>query len=476
MEIRDDKRFQKLLTIMKDGYYEMDLQGKFLFFNDALCTILGYSHTELKGTYFKEWMGEETARNFSVVLEKVYQTGVSETWRWEYQNRDGRMQFLEIHVYQAHDGQGQPVGYCGILRDQTDVKQLEKRLRESKERYDSLIEHNSDAVFFIDLKGYLFDVNPVCEKVTGYPVEELLHKPIQQFLVPETLNPIFRDWKQLKHGHSQNCEIAVVHKHGHTIQLSVKSIPIVINGNMVGICAIAKDITERKRTDEFLRKSDKLSIVGQLAAGVAHEIRNPLTAVKGFIQLLEHQIQHKKEYFDIMLSELGRIELIISEFLMLAKPQVIHYQQQDIRVLLHKVIILLETQAILNNVQIFTEYLSDIPLIMCEENQMKQVFINIIKNGIEAMPYGGKLIILVRMLDGDHVHIQFIDQGHGIAEDRIKKLGEPFYTTKEKGTGLGLMISYKIIEAHHGKIRFRSQVNRGTTVDIILPVSMKVPV
>ena len=125
----------------------------------------------------------------------------------------------------------------------------------------------------------------------------------------------------------------------------------------------------------------------------------------------------------------------------------------------------------MNNIQIFVEFESDLPMIVCEENQLKQVFINILKNSIEAMPNGGIIDVKVKVKEKDKVSISFIDQGSGIPEDRIPTLGEPLYTTKEKGTGLGLMTSYKIIESHDGELKISSKINEGTIVEVILPMS-----
>lgn len=204
--------------------------------------------------------------------------------------------------------------------------------------------------------------------------------------------------------------------------------------------------------------------------GVAHEIRNPLTAIKGFLQLIQSRTTENSYYLDIMLSELERINYVVSEFMFLAKPaQEIQYEQHDIRKLIYDILTLLNTQAIMNNVQISTEIDSGIHSILCDENQMKQVFVNVIKNAIEAMQSGGQLIIQVKYKNRRKILIRFIDQGSGIPKERLPKLGEPFYSTKKKGTGLGIMMCYKIVEAHHGEIFIKSKVNKGTTIDIILP-------
>lgn len=237
-------------------------------------------------------------------------------------------------------------------------------------------------------------------------------------------------------------------------------------------CALieqSQSLMQRKKTEEIVRKSEMLSMIGQMAAGVAHEIRNPLTSIKGFLQFIQSNESRSTEYFSIMLAELGRIEFIISEFLVLAQPQLVKKERKNLIHLLQNIIVLVETHAILNNVQVFLHFDPELPLIMCEESQLKQAFINIMKNAIEAMPDGGELLITAMSDGGERVTVQFIDDGVGVPEEIMPRLGEPFYTTKEKGTGLGLMVSYKIVENHRGHINVRSKPHKGTTVEIQLP-------
>ncbi|MGM0876497.1 MAG: ATP-binding protein [Bacillota bacterium] len=146
------------------------------------------------------------------------------------------------------------------------------------------------------------------------------------------------------------------------------------------------------------------------------------------------------------------------------------FKMEDIQNILQNIIAVVDTKAIMNKVQICLMCGQDIPLVECDQNQLKQVFINILQNAIEAMPGGGIISIIVKKENSDKVQISFIDQGCGISEERISKLGEPFYSNKEKGTGLGLMISYKIIEEHQGRINVKSKVGQGTTFNVFLPI------
>ncbi|MBM7691763.1 two-component system sporulation sensor kinase A [Peribacillus deserti] len=300
--------------------------------------------------------------------------------------------------------------------------------------------------------------------------KEVIGKSLLDFIVPEYHPRLMERDKQIK---KQKLPI-------HTIEYKIKrfdgtllffeasSLEIVFGGKQA-VLTIGKDITARKaETERILQKSEKLALLGQMAAGIAHEIRNPLTSIKGFIQLFQANYPQEK-YTEIVLSELERINSIVGEFLVLAKPTAAVFAEQDVKILIKDVVTLINNQSMLNNVQIFVEFDRHLPMVSCEEKQIKQVLLNLLQNSIEAMPKGGNIDVRVKEKEEGKISIQIIDQGIGIPEERISTLGEPFYTTKEKGTGLGLMTCYKIIEGHNGKLNIESKLNEGTTIEIILP-------
>jgi PAS domain S-box-containing protein len=384
----------------------------------------------------------------------------------ERQDRDERFKALQLQTRDDRFARS-----YAMIQAIYEKKRAEQLLADSEQRYRSLFQYNPDAICEFDPQGSFLSVNPATEQITGYPAKELLNRPFHHVLVSREDEAQWQmHFRKTLEGEPQFYETRIQRKDGSVVDLSMINLPIVIDGKISGIYAIGKDITERKRSEELLLKSEKLSVVGQLAAGVAHEIRNPLTSLRGFVQLLQSKIKEYPDYFEIMLSELERINFIVSEFLVIAKPQIVHYQKKDIALILLNTIALINTQAILNNVQITSEFHSDLPLVECDENQLKQVFINILNNSIESMPDGGEIKIEVCCLNNREVRIRCIDQGCGIPENRIPRLGEPFYTTKEKGTGLGLMVSFKIIENHRGRIEIDSELGKGTTVDVFLPV------
>lgn len=346
-----------------------------------------------------------------------------------------------------------------------------KKAKLSEENYKQLIETIPDAIM-IHSQNLILYVNKAGESILGAQrKDDILGKTIYDFIDDNYQVLAMQRLKQLRERNRtlNHVEQKIVRLDGEKIFIEVSSRSIVYEGKKA-ILSTLNDITDKKKTTEtLLQKSEKLAVVGQMAAGIAHEIRNPLTSIKGFIQLFKSKYPSDEEYFNLLLSELERINLIISEFLVLSKPTDIVFKEKDIKILVQDIVTLINTQAIMNNIQILVEFEPDIPIIVCEENQLKQVFINILKNAIEAMPKGGIIQVKGVVKEKHKVSLYFIDQGSGIPEDRLPTLGEPFYTTKEKGTGLGLMTSYRIIENHDGELKISSKVNEGTTIEIILP-------
>ena len=251
--------------------------------------------------------------------------------------------------------------------------------------------------------------------------------------------------------------------------LRTKSVPIRdSDGRVIRLIGFTQDITKQKFAEEMNLKWEKLGMVGHLAAGIAHEIRNPLTSIKGFMQLMD-ETDSSGAYTDIIMDQLERIELIVDELLMLAEP---HQEDEllptDLKRVLSEVSHLLKAEARMHNCTIKFEFPNGPLRVICNMDEIKHVIINLVKNSYEAMPGGGTVYLSAWESEAGPI-IEVRDEGIGIPEERLPRLGEPFYSNKEKGTGMGLMKSFKIMERHGGTIEFESEEGKGTTARVRLP-------
>jgi signal transduction histidine kinase len=222
---------------------------------------------------------------------------------------------------------------------------------------------------------------------------------------------------------------------------------------------------------EELRRKEKLAVVGQMAAAIGHEIRNPLSSLKGFTQLQQERYPNTNDFYPIMIEEIDRINSIVNDLMTLGKPKHIKFSEAIIEEIIAYTLSITQQQAERQGVIVETKMAGPLPPLDCDEKQLKQVFINLIKNAIESMPDGGKIKVSVMVLEGNKMIISIKDQGNGIDEETIHNLGEPFYTTKKDGTGLGLLVTNQIIKDHHnGDIKFEKSQDRGTIVTVILPI------
>ncbi|MFP3414688.1 PAS domain S-box protein [Bacillus sp. SIMBA_074] len=477
------ERLESFVNHNVDAITIFDLDGHMIQANKAYEKIFGWSEKESLGKKLPcvpDFLMNQTLETIKNINTKDVINRV-ETVR---QRKDNTLIDVSLTISPILDLRGNVIALSGICRDITEKKQAERelhrlhqQLRDSEMKYRALIEQATDAVYVVEMDEdhvptRFIEVNPVGCKRFGYSREELLSIPFLD-TVPQDSPMIIRLLKKIREGQTFfTLQDEFVFPTGQTITTEFSVRIFNLNGKNVFL-SISRDITERLKTEELLRKSEKLAVVGQLSTAIAHEIKNPLTAMKGFMQLLK-SIENKntEHYIDIVLAEIERIDSITNEFMTLAKPEALEIKTNDLNVLMKQIVMLLEPQAIMNCIQITTEFTSDTSFILCEGNQLKQAFINVLKNAIEATPMGGEILIQIEYApDKKQVNIQFTDYGCGIEKERLPYLGEPFYSIKENGIGLGLMICYKIIEKHQGKILIESEVGKGTTVNINLPIS-----
>ncbi|WP_312108366.1 EAL domain-containing protein [Brevibacillus reuszeri] len=359
--------------------------------------------------------------------------------------------------------------------DITELKKAEEEKRISEAKFRLIAENMSDVIVILDRQFLITYVSPSVNQVLEVTPEAILHQSILSFLSDEegkkveaTLREIMLD------KHPKLITFTWGQQEGRRTILEAKGTPVLHDCGEDGqIIFVIRNVTAQLQAEEFLRKMEKLSVVGQLAAGVAHEIRNPVTSIKGFVQLLRRD-QGKKEYFDIMLQEFQQLESILREFVFLTQQHSNHYELTNVGEMIRSITSCIQAETDSHKLELSLQVAEE-QLMWCDPGQIKQVISHLLTNAIESMPEGGIILILVRPEGEDKVMIRIVDYGCGMSEERLKRIGEPFYSTKEKGTGLGLMISYKIIENHDGYIHFCSEPNKGTTVEVYFPMKHPLP-
>ncbi|MEK4632016.1 MULTISPECIES: PAS domain-containing protein [Bacillus] len=460
--------FERLVEMLPNPLY-VSINGTIAYANNAMLAMLGAeSKDEVIGRRSYEFIEEEyhdIVKNRIVRMQKGMEVGmIEQTWR----RLDGTPVHLEVKAA--------PTTYKNqraellLLIDISSRKKFQTILQKSRERYQLLIQNSIDTIAVIHNDKWVFMNESGISLFEAETYEDLIGKNVY-----DQLHPCDHDGvkQRIQNIINRKTESEIIKQSWFTfknrlIYTEMVCIPTTFFGE-TAVQVILRDISERKQTEELMLKSEKLSIAGQLAAGIAHEIRNPLTAIKGFLQLMKPTMEENEHYFEIVFSELSRIELILSELLMLAKPQQNAVKERvNLKKIISEVTALLETQANLKGIFIKTDYEHDSMYINGDQNQLKQVFINLIKNAIESMPDGGTVHILMTE-DEYSVNVTVKDEGDGIPENVLKRIGEPFLTTKEKGTGLGLMVTFNLIKNHQGAIQVDSKPDRGTAFHITFP-------
>lgn len=245
-------------------------------------------------------------------------------------------------------------------------------------------------------------------------------------------------------------------------------------GGPAGAMLIGLPVSEQYFLGRHLSQRGKLAMIGELAAGTAHEIRNPLTSVKGLIQILSRRFtpdDPAREYISVILTEINQINAIIKELLLLARRDTPNLSFVSLPPLLDQVLLMVEGEAACRGIAIQKEYGEELPLMILDEEQIKQVFWHLATNALHAMPQGGKLTVSARYIEGEQaIMIAFEDTGTGISKEHMAQIFHPFFTTRAEGTGLGLPVSYQIIDNHGGKLSVKSTVDKGSIFTVKLPL------
>ena len=326
-----------------------------------------------------------------------------------------------------------------------------------------------------DLEGRIFTFNAAAEEITGYR-EQTIRGQDSSILFGEMKDHISETLRSLKKGErSPRFETNCLTAEGMRLRLGYSISPLSSEaGETTGIVISFQDLTQVRSLEETSRRQDRLAAIGRMAASIAHEIRNPLAAMRGSIQMLRSEMDKdssQMELMEIILRESDRLNRIITDFLNYARPRSLSPARVDVGDLLHQTFALMRHSPEIGSNQSIVEDLPSEPLFAeADEGQLKQVFWNLSRNALQAMPEGGTLRATLETNSNNRLRIAFADSGRGMSPEQVEHLFEPFSSTTG-GTGLGLSIVYQIIRDHGGTINVRSRVGQGTTITVELPMA-----
>ncbi|MFC0216492.1 PAS domain-containing protein [Paenibacillus chartarius] len=450
------------------GGWEMDYSNRKVYWTDNLYRIYGVDKSAFTPTVDNHlsFVYPDDLPYIQKQINELHQTEKPFDAEFRIKRPDGEIRTVHARGDVVYDDNRQILRVIGAVIDLTRTKLERHRLLELNALYNLLAENTQDIITYLLPDGTIEYSSPAVKNILGYSPEELRGTNHADYLhpehsLPEHLNP-----------NSDTVEALIRHKNGHYVWTESKFKVIRdkagVHTHTIGV---TKDITAKKQAEERINRAEKLALVGKLAAGIAHEIRNPITALRGFYQIIK-EYGPKKDYDRIVMEEFSRIEKILTDLLQLARPKPSEFAAFELTPLVHDVATLLEAQARERQVRIEICHSGAGQPVWCDDSQIKQVLLNLTRNAIEAMQDGG-VVRLGVCQDGGEAVLRITDQGEGISAERMVYLGQPFQTTKEQGTGLGLMLCYAIIEHHKGRIVVESCVGVGTTFEVRLPLHRK---
>ncbi|AET66095.1 PAS domain S-box [Desulfosporosinus orientis DSM 765] len=457
----------------------LDAWGNVINSNPAVLEMFGYEHGELLGKHVSVLFAEECSylpnlKNSPIICER------SKIPEAAAKHKNGRIFPAEIQIGLA-SLEDQQI-FVWSVRDITERKQLEKeridryktletlvfertselfqtneklkkeiferkkiakQLRETSLKLTNILESITDVFFTLDHQWRFIFVNEEAEKYWLKGRDELIGNNIWD-LFPEARSEYYLFNKALKNTEAAHFEIRGYHT---DVPYEVHAYP-----SEEGLSVYYHNIFERRMFEKEMARLDRLNLVGQMAAGIGHEIRNPLTTVKGFLQLLggKEEFRQSKGYFELMIEELDRANSIITEFLSLAKNKTVDLKPLILNELIENLFPLIQADAMVSDKEIKLQ-LQDVETLPLNEKEIRQLILNLVRNGVEAMSKGGALTIRTFM-EGEEIVMAVQDEGCGIKDEDLEKVGTPFFTTKENGTGLGLATCFSIAARHNAKI------------------------
>jgi len=365
--------------------------------------------------------------------------------------------------------------FIHVLSDITELKKTVRELRESEERFRSLVEDINDVIFSLDLFGNIIYMSPVYKKVLSYKAEELIDTSFMQYVHPDDLLYVLARLKEPFEQIHEFYQYRLIDKDGSFVHVESSSRPIYRDGEAVGLTCVLRDITEKRKIQEQLLQTEKLSSLGGIISGVAHELNNPLTTIVGFSELLIKKDipENVKDDLNTIYEEAIRSSRIVQSLLTFARKHVPEKKMTSINRIIEEAYKLREYELRVDDIRTEFALSDELPETSADPHQLQQVFINLINNAHHALlEKSGGTLKITTYREYDSISILFEDNGPGISDEHVKKIFDPFFTTKEvgMGTGLGLSVAFGIISEHDGTISVESEPGKRTAFVIKIPI------
>jgi PAS domain S-box-containing protein len=477
---KNEARFTELFESLQEGIYITTPDGTIVDANPALIRMLGYdSKEDLLKRHVPEILVDRAERKS--VKEEVERQPMVQGRELTLIRKDGTSIVCLNTVAAVRDNSGKVVRYQGALMDITERREMERRLHQQQEFARRLVDNFPDLILVLDADSHYTFVSPRCKEVLGYDVEEAQRMEFGGRTHPEDLPATISLYKDILEGKQAfaSLEIRVRHKLGDWRRIRFNFSPLSDEkGNIEGVVLSGRDVTDLKRLEEQLIQAEKLAAMGQMLAGVAHELNNPLTAILGVTELLRERAgadESTKRQLELTHRQARRAARIVQNLLEFSRPASPQKRRLDLNNLIERTLQLQEHSLRRNNIEVEFRVQPDLPEVTGDANQLIQVLLNLITNAEQAIREvreSGRIQIRASR-SGGQVTVIVQDDGVGIRAEALPRLFDPFYTTKRPGggTGLGLSICMSIIREHGGNIEGESLPGGGSAFTIYLPAA-----
>ncbi|HMA67248.1 MAG TPA: PAS domain S-box protein [Desulfosalsimonadaceae bacterium] len=480
-----EEHYRKLFEHVGVGVYISSKKGRFLDANQTLLNMLDYPGKEefLNMDITTDlYVTPEDRRKFQEMIER---DGRVMGYEVQFKKRDGTPIIVSMTSHVRYDLHGNVLGYEGIMVDQTERYQMEKKLKEAHDFMNKIIQSSPNPIMAADLRGNIIIWNRAAEKTLGYPAEEVIGKMNITRIYPEgvagKIMKMIRGQEAGGRGMLRSYPLLYVRRDGEVIDGNLSAAMVYDDkGNEIATVGSFVDLRERiemeqqlRQTQEQLLHSEKLAAMGRLTSQLAHELNNPIYGIMNTLELLKSEIppeNKRRKLLDMSLSETVRLADMLRKMLSFSKPEQEEKSATDINRILDELIMLHEKQLQENDIKVSFEPAEELDMVYASPNQLRQVFLNMISNGRDAMAEGGTLNVSTSQT-GSQVRIVISDTGPGIRQENMDKIFDSFFTTKDsiKGVGLGLSVCYGFIRDHGGDIHAENKEAGGASFTITLP-------